>query len=267
MRFYNNMNLTRANPDNPVRSEYDRMDANYWNRIEEIAEKYGFEKEDILKNYLSFIRRRDLPRLLAHYEIFKEVVNLPGAIVELGVYTGCGLFTWANLLETFCPGDRIRKAIGFDDFKGYHSFTKTDKSASDFVAKHSHELKADEYLIDELLELHTNDNILKGVERALVIKGDISKTVPQFVKNSKGLRISLLYLDANLYQPTQVALKHLFPLVVPGGIVAFNAYGQHPWEGETKALDEFFESSKNNYKIKRFTFSTIPSGYFVKEFR
>ena len=260
------MNLTRAANNDPVRIQYDRMDQEYWIKIDEIIKKYNFSNENIIKNYLALIRRRDLPRLLAHYEIFKEIVNLPGSIIELGVFTGCGLFTWANLLETFCPGDRIRKVIGFDDFRGYHNFSSTDKHAKDFVIQHSHKLEIDEGLIDELLELHTNDNLLKGVERALLIKGDISKTVPEFAESSKGLRISLLYLDANLYEPTKAALDYLFPLVVPGGIIAFNAYGQHPWEGETRALDEFFISSKCNFKIKRFPFSTIPSGYFKKEF-
>jgi hypothetical protein len=259
------MNLTRANKTNSVRAYYDQLDSEYWKSIERIAHDNGLCLQQVLQHYLAFIRRRDLPRLLAHYEIFKEVVNIPGSIIELGVFTGCGLFTWANLLETFCPGDRIRKVIGFDDFEGYHEFAKQDEAAKEFVAEHSHSLKGSAALIDALLQLHTNDNLVRGVERALVVKGNISSTVPEFVKGSPGLRISLLYLDANLYEPTKIALDLLFPLVVPGGIVAFNAYGQHPWEGETRALDEFFAKNKYCFTLKRFPFSTIPSGYFKKD--
>jgi hypothetical protein len=261
------LNLTRASGHDPVRAHYDRLDSSYWESVQQIIDQHHLSSKQVLQNYLSFMPRRDLPRLLAHYDMFKEVVELPGSIVELGVYNGNGLFTWAKLLETFCPGDRIRKAIGFDDFRGYHSFGKEDQGAKQFTSSHSHQLTGSSEFIDALLELNTSDNLLRGVERALVIKGDICTTVPHFVENSPGFRISLLYLDANLYEPTKVALKHLFPLVVPGGIVAFNAYGQHPWEGESSALDEFFEDNANITPLKRFPFSTIPSGYFKKRFR
>jgi hypothetical protein len=139
----------------------------------------------LLQNYLCFIQRRNLPRLLAHYEMFKKIEHLPGAIVELGVFMGSGLFTWANLLETFCPGDRIRKAIGFDDFEGYSKFAESDKSASSFIQNHDHSLTTSKEFIKNLVDLHNKDNILRGVERCRIIDGDITETVPEFVKNNQ----------------------------------------------------------------------------------
>ena len=259
------MNYTRSSSNHPTRIKYDKLDSDYWEKIDCLLNKYKFSSEQILKNYLALIRRRDIPRLIAHYKIFEKIVNLPGSIVELGVYTGCGLFTWANFLETFCPGDRIRKVIGFDDFKGYNNFSDKDKTAKSFINENAHSLQIDHTFVEELLELHTNDNLLRGIERAIIIKGEITNTVPKFVQSSKGLRISLLYLDANLYSPTKIALEKLYPLIVPGGIVAFNGFAQHPWEGESRALDEFFETLNFRVKINRFPFSTIPSGYFIKE--
>ena len=73
--------------------------SNYFKDIEVLAKEKMLTTEELLLNYLSFIRRRDLPRLLAHYEIFKEVMNLPGSIIEVGVYKGSGLFTWANFFK------------------------------------------------------------------------------------------------------------------------------------------------------------------------
>ena len=34
-----------------------------------------------------------------------------------------------------------------------------------------------------------------------------------------------------MYEATKVTLEHLFPLVVPGGLVVFDEYGTMPWAG------------------------------------
>ena len=44
-----------------------------------------------------------LSKLFARYEIFKMVLNLPGDIVDCGVYRGASLFSWGNLTEIFAP--------------------------------------------------------------------------------------------------------------------------------------------------------------------
>lgn len=256
---------TRAHKSDPIRKMYDTSDSNHWTELENIIKDSGLSIEDVLQSYLAFIRRRDLPRLLAHYEMFKKIVDLPGSIVELGVYRASGFFTWANLLETFCPGDRIRKVFGFDDFEGYSKFTKgKDDAVTNYISELNHSLKSDFDLVDRLTKLHNDDNILKGVERCRLINGNICKTVPEFVSNTKGLRLSLLYLDINLYEPTKIGLEYFYPLVLPGGIVAFNGYGQQPWEGEAQAIEEFFEKKGGVPIMRKFPFSKIPSAYFVK---
>ena len=84
--------------------------------------------EDILANFPTFTRRINITRFLAHYELYKKVSNLPGSIVELGVYKGASLFSFAHFLEIFHPGDRSRKVIGFDSFEGLDSFSEKDGS-------------------------------------------------------------------------------------------------------------------------------------------
>lgn len=255
------MFVTRAHQDDPVRKEYDNLDAEHWARLEKAIGGLGLA--EVLEDFPAFIRRRDLPRLLAHYEMFKEVAGLPGSIVELGVYRGSGLFTWANFLETFCPGDRIRKVFGFDDFRGYSKFTDgKDDGAREYVRELGHRLASDRDVMGTLVKLHNDDNILRGVERCRIIEGDVCETVPEFVASTKGLRLCLLYIDTNLYESTKVGLECLYPLVVPGGIVAFNGYGQQPWEGEARAIEEFF--GEKQPVMRKFTFSTIPSAYFRK---
>ena len=49
-----------------------------------------------------------LSKLFARYEIFKMVLNLPGDIVDCGVYRGASLFSCGNLIKIFAP---IRKRL------------------------------------------------------------------------------------------------------------------------------------------------------------
>jgi hypothetical protein len=43
-----------------------------------------------------------LSKLFARYEIFKMVLNLPGDIVDCGVYRGASLFSWGKPHRDFC---------------------------------------------------------------------------------------------------------------------------------------------------------------------
>src|SRR6266446_7733139 len=61
-----------------------------------------------------------LSKLFARYEIFKMVLNLPGDIVDCGVYRGASLFSWGNLIEIFAPHSQ-KVVIGFDTFSGFSS--------------------------------------------------------------------------------------------------------------------------------------------------
>ena len=241
------------------REEYDAKDAFYWSELESLVAGTPFS--EIIKNYPAFIRRRDLPRILAHYELFKKIVDLPGSIVELGVYLGAGLFTWSKLLETFVPGDRSRKVYGFDNCKGYPEFSPEDGDPNPWVEQMIGQKVVGEGYIRRMVDLHNEDNLLPGVERCKIIIGDIVETVPEFVTKSQGTRISLLYFDVNLYEPTLAGLKHLYPLVLPGGIVAFNGYGGPPWQGEAQAIEQYFDEQPT---MRKFPFSTHPSAYFVK---
>ena len=204
-----------------------------------------------------------MARLLAHWEMFKLIKDLPGSVVELGVYFGAGMFSFAKMLEQFCPGDRSRKVYGFDTFDGYSGFTNDDGMAENWVNESIGEKRSNFDVISKLCELNNLDNLIAGVERSVVIRGDVTETVPTFASRANGLRIALLYFDTNLYEPTLAGLEHLYPLVVPGGVVAFNGYGIPPWEGEARAFERYFGGSGQPV-LKKWDFSHIPSAYFIK---
>ena len=70
-------------------------------------------KNKIFKADNSLIESNDLDRLkkiLARYELFKLSENIPGDIIECGVFKGTGHIFWLKLLNIFDPNS-LKKVI------------------------------------------------------------------------------------------------------------------------------------------------------------
>lgn len=233
--------------------------------LEDHFDRYGISRREIWRNFQLYTRRVFLKRFLAHYELYQRVYTLPGDIVELGVYRGASLLSWANFMEIRNMGDRHRKVVGFDNFRGFGNMDTKDGKEDPAVGKKPGGFNSNEFeeQLRDAINIFDADRFIPYKARIQLVKGDIEQTVPQYVKDNPGMRIALLHFDADLYRPTLVALKHLWPLVVSGGIVAFDEYGIPPWEGESKAVDEFFAGA--NIKLQRFEWASNPGAFVVKE--
>ncbi|KKK48755.1 hypothetical protein LCGC14_3141950, partial [marine sediment metagenome] len=95
-----------------------------------------------------------------------------------------------------------------------------------------------------------------------LIEGDIHETLPNYLREHPELRISLLHIDVDVYEPTETILSSLLNHVVRGGVIMLDDY--NTVSGETKAVDEFF-ADKPNVKIKTLSWTNTPAGYIVKE--
>ena len=245
--------------------DYKARDKYYWEKLEDLKKMEDISLADVLQNWPSYVRRRELPRFLAHYEIFKNVIDLPGCIVELGVYKGASFFTWTKLLETFCPGDRYRKVYGFDHFEGLVDFSDKDgEHRADYYDKQLGGWKASANHAKTLVHLTNEDSMMPGISRCELIEGNILETLPRFIDENPGLRISLLHFDVDVYEPTKFALDLLYPKVVKGGAIIFDEYGLMPWEGESIAVEEYFDQMDSRPVLKKFPFAIQPHGYFIK---
>lgn len=221
---------------------------------------------EMFRNFPVFTPRYNLARFLSHYELFKRIADIPGVIIDLGVFRGASTFTWAKLCEIFCPTD-VRKVIyGFDTFEGFPSLSKED-GPEDL----RQDLKKGGYFggssIEKDLDLAqiamNQDKHIKHINRIELIKGDVVKTIPELLsRKGNGLRVALLNLDLDLYEPTKVALENFVPLMVRGGIIIADEYAVDTFGGESKAIDEYFERTYSTRpKIKKFTWHSNPSGY------
>lgn len=233
-------------------------------QIAEYFKKFNLSPLDIINDFPVYARRTTIKRFLAHYELFRQTLDLPGDIVELGVFRGHSLLTWANFLESRNIGDRTKKVWGFDNFKGFDSLSPEDGPEYEHVQKVAGGFSPENHFeaLTEAIKIFDNDRFVPWKKRIELIVGNVEETVPQFIEQFPGLRISLLHFDIDLYNPTLVGLKHFFPRVVPGGVVIFDEYGVLEWGGESQAVEEYL--SGQGYKIKKFDWNNIPGGYIIK---
>jgi hypothetical protein len=239
-------------------------DVQIWERLERAAAKSAVALSDVLESFPVYVRRVNLTRFLAHCELYRRIAELPGSIIEVGVYRGVGLFTWAKLLEIFHAGDRTRRVIGFDNFAGFTSFDDKDGPQYPNRGKVLGGWSAAQYR-EELLEhidIFHEDSFVPRAKRIQLVEGDVVTTAPKFALENPGLRVSLLHLDIDLYEPTLAALKAFYPLVVKGGLVVFDEYGLPEWAGESRAVEEYFAGAMP--RIEKFSFASLPGGFFVK---
>lgn len=191
-------------------------------------------------------------KLLNHLEIYKKIIDLPGDILEFGVYKGTSfvrLLSFRDLLETTYS----RKVIGFDAFGKFPndiSIESDKKFISEFENNGGYGISKDD------LRNHLED---KKMDNFDIIEGDIKTTLPKFIKDNPSLKISLLHIDVDVYEPSKLILESLWEKIVPNGILMLDDYGTI--EGETKAVDEFFEDK--TITIQKPKFYHIPS-YIIK---
>ena len=255
----------------PTFSSLER-DRYYWQQLEQIMQVREYSLEEMMRNWSAYVMRRDLIRFIAHYELFKMVADLPGNVIEFGTYRGASFFTWGNLIETFSPFDRHRKVFGFDSFAGLQNFKPEDGADAhgnvtpDEVAmRYPGAFRATAFEVEALCKMHNADSMIVGPERTTVVVGDIAETLPKFIKDNPGLRVSLAHFDVDLYEPTKLGLNELWPKLVPGGVMAFDEYAFLQWPGESQAVDEFLASlpAAERPIIKKLPFAQAPA-YIVK---
>jgi hypothetical protein len=198
-------------------------------------------------------------RFLALYELFKQVIDVKGSIVECGVHQGFGLMTWAHLSAVLEPANLTRRIYGFDTFAGFPAVS--DRDANRFATAQVGQLQADVYTeLVNLIRLYDQDRFLGHVDKVHLIKGNATETIPAFIDQNPHVLVSLLYLDFDLYEPTQAALAHLLPRMPSGAVVAFDELDNPIWPGETVAAVQVMASRR--LKIQRFSWDPYV-GYAV----
>jgi O-methyltransferase len=161
-------------------------------------------------------------RLYTLFQSLKNTANLPGDVIELGVYRGGSLKFAREVLDIF----RVEKnIIGFDTFCGHATIHDKDEGG---VQKKG---------------LFVNEEGIAGVRdyiadpRVRLVEGDASLTLPEYAKNVTS--ISLAHLDMDVYKPTADALPIIFERLPSQGVILLDDYGFTSCVGVKRAVDEF----------------------------
>lgn len=199
-------------------------------------------------------------KLIARTLLYNEVKDIPGDIVECGVFKGTGLYTFLKLRNLYNPNS-VKKVIGFDFFDTenlINSITdKFDKETMNILFEgrnFSHENSFKDNFRNQILSHGFSESEFELVE------GDVSSTTKKFSQENPGFKISLLYMDLDLEEPTYNTLVNLWDNITKGGIVVFDEYGYHKWS-ESKAVDRFIQ--EKNLELKTLNYSA-PTAYIKK---
>lgn len=195
-----------------------------------------------------------IAKLLGHYELYKMIAGFPGSIVECGVFKGASLSRFA-IFRSLLGGPYSRKIIGFDTFD---KFPVTRYAPDKVVRKKAVKIAgADSISKEQMMSVLSYKGVDKYVE---LVEGDIKKTVPAYIKAHPELRIALLNLDVDMYEPSVAILKYLYPRVVKGGLLLLDDYASY--SAETSAVEEYFKDK--DVEIKKLPFCMTPS-YIIKK--
>lgn len=237
-------------------------DLEQFERVERVFLESAGSFAERLDAFPKFASRQAIAKFLARYEIFNQILEINGSIIECGVLHGGGLFTWAKLSSILEPTNHTRRVIGFDTFAGFLEITEEDRKGT---SKHNYKgaLRGsgrDE--VERAIDLYDLNRPISHIPKVELVEGDLCETGSKYVEENPHLVVSLLYLDVDLYEPTKAALETFLPRMPKGGIVVFDQLNAEIFPGETQAVDEVIGLS--NIKIERFPFDSYVS-YWVRD--
>lgn len=234
-------------------------------RLTEAEKAFAAKRSDVLSrvdsNYVAgapfvFADRVTVTAALSRIELFKKVQDVPGAIIECGVYRANSLMLYMHLSTILEPYAINRSIIGFDTFEG---FTGIDAQHDPEDINPSMFSDTDQLVVESMIEANDLVRPVNRIPRCELVKGDIVKTVPEFVKTRPDLVVAMLILDTDLYASTKVALETFLPYMPKGAVVVLDEVAYRNFPGETVALREVLDLNK--VELKRLPFDSC-TGYF-----
>jgi len=220
--------------------------------------------DSIYENFNSFIFSKDikvLGKLLFRNHFYNMTKHLPGDIVEIGVFKGSGIVSWLKILKVF-DSQTNKKVIGFDffsphDTKVYINRVANGEGLNDVINRVEH----------NLLSYETVNNTIQGSgfdnSKFILVKGNVETTTKDFVNKNAGFRISLLYFDADLGEPTYHSLVNLWDRIIPGGYIVFDEYEFHAFD-ECAGVEKFLKEKDLEFTIETTHFYN-PTAFMIKK--
>jgi len=220
--------------------------------ILELFKNTPIPDDEILVNLGLYTRAVILAKILYLDELYKRILEIPGIVVELGVWWGANLALFESFRSVYEPYNWTRKVVGFDTFQGYQGISPKD-GTSPYVATGGFSVTENyqDYL-SQVLDAQEQDNVNAQVKKYELVKGNVLQTIDDYLAENPETIIALVYFDLALYEPTRKCLEAIRPHLVRGSVLAMDELNSHDFPGETIALKEVLGLDK--YKIFRSRF-------------
>jgi hypothetical protein len=208
--------------------------------------------DQLLMNLGLYMRSSALTKLLFLNELYEQILNLPGVIMEFGTWWGQNPVVFENLRAIYEPFSQNRHIIAFDTFKGYPSLSEKDRPSETIKVGGYKVTENYRSYLEELIDYHEKNNVLANVKKHQVIEGDVMETVPGFFKENPETVVALAYFDLALYKPTKICLENIKPHLLRGSVIMLDDFNWHEYPGETIAFKEVFKDTKFSARRARF---------------
>ena len=131
----------------------------------EFSKTWDYENGFYLTSHVS-----RLAKSIAHYELYKRIVGLPGDIVEAGTFKGASFIRFATFREML-ESQHSRKLISFDIFGRFPEET-TKVMDTDFIEAFSMDAGEGISKEAELVDLASDANIIEKSGAWYAYKGE-----------------------------------------------------------------------------------------------
>jgi hypothetical protein len=210
---------------------------------------------DAFNEFIFSSDRKLFGKLASKLDFIGMTKSIPGDIVELGVFKGSGMMGWLKALEA--TSINHKNVVGFDFFDMQDAVESIGTSDQGVMQSLFEDRGFDPYGYEGILAKTLQDARYFNFD---LIKGDVTKTLGEYLDSNPGFRVSIANFDLDVEEPTEICLDLLWDRVVPGGILIFDEYGINEWT-ESNAVDRFIK--KHHLKLHS-TKYFAPSAYVIK---
>lgn len=189
--------------------------------------------------------------------LLRQVLDVPGDVIECGVYRGHSLIRLAMAMSEY---SRDKTLYALDSFDGFPpgSVCEVDVPERRNKARVNRKFQLADKVPIRL------QRIAKLFDLNIQLRpGFFHETLPQM----RDRKFCFIHLDCDIYESYKTCLNELYGQLAPGGLIVFDEYKNHVWPGASRAIDEFFadKPEKPEYYSTETGSFKFKARYFVRK--
>lgn len=206
-------------------------------RLEELFEARPLSPRQTVTNLALFMRAGAVAKILFLDSLYREILDVPGVILDLGTWLGGNAITFESLRAIHEPYNLGRHVVAFDTFSGYPiDGSSQPPYFARIIAEGTYDSPAGySCYLESLLQVHEARNVGSHVSKHKVVQGDVTETLPTYLQDHPEAQVALAYFDLATRDASRVALHSMEERLMPGSVIVLDEFGHKQYPGETQA--------------------------------